>query len=214
MGTSNAEKQGRFRKKEELKRRAESVYRLRIMSIKNTKSPQELRFAIDKAIDLPNGWTDQDYQQAEWNLHQIEMEYFDNPHLLENDVYEGRNSRNEFMTSPDPAKLVTEEKAALADTRALAAHLISALELSKCNDSDKAAALMEALRFAGRSLLNSREVPRSNATARCLAVVGKQYTRPEWFAETLTNALAWQIDEANVSDVGKRLSEFDYNIKL
>jgi hypothetical protein len=207
---TDAEKQTRFRKKEELKRQADKVYRLRTSSSKITKNPNEIRRDIDKAIELPGKWTDEDYQRAVYNLHLLEVEQFDNPYLLENDVNAGRNSRQEFMTTPDPVKLMAEEKAAISNTKALAEHIISACELSKCSHSDIAAALMEAARFYGKCLMNSKVVPRSRATAMCLAGIGKQYPRPDWFTEELANALAWQVHEKTVSDLGERLCNFNY----
>jgi hypothetical protein len=57
---------------------------------------------------------------------------------------------------------------------------------------------MEALRFVGRSLVMSNEIPYSEATAMCLATVGPHFVRPDWFTKKLSEALAKQavVDDA------------------
>ena len=206
MDKSNAEKQARFRKKESLKRRAEQVFREKMLGLPLVKNPDEIRQAIDKAIALPVGWTDEDYEHASWNLYQIQLERFDNHHQLSNDVHAGRYGEGTLglATAPDPQKYLSEAKTALRNTQALAAHIISALNLSGCNDSDKAAALMEVMRFVGRSLLNHREIPKSNATTMCLVSIGKQYARPDWFFDKLDEVLAENVNEELSRSIGKQ----------
>ena len=201
MDKSNAEKQARFRKKEALKRRAEQVFREKMLGLPLVKNPDEIRQAIDKAIALPVGWTDEDYEHASWNLYQILLERYDNHHQLSNDVREGRYGEGLPGVVAAPAN---ELKAAIRNTQALAAHIISALNLSECNDSDKTAALMEVMRFVGRSLLNHREIPKSNATTMCLASIGKQYARPDWFFEKLAEVLAENVNEELSRSIGKQ----------
>ena len=211
---SNAEKQARFRKKEALKRYADEIFRewqFRSWN-RGTRTLEEVRAFLDKVVDLPSGWTDDDYERAVLSIKQLYLELYDNPHLLANDVSEGRNFHAEFKTTPDPAKLVKEDKEAIENTRALVAHLISALKLSGYSDSDQAAALMEVVRFVGRSIANNRKVPKSKATTMCLANIGPQYGRPNWFAESLTEILAWNIGKDLARDVGQRLKKFDYGI--
>ncbi len=61
---SNAEKQARFRKKEHLKRRANSIFQewqFRPDCFKS-KTPENIKRSLDKAVDLPSGWTDKDYE--------------------------------------------------------------------------------------------------------------------------------------------------------
>lgn len=212
MDTSNAEKQARFRKKEGLKRYAEKILR-EIMLFQGSwrmKGFEEIQYAIDKAIDLPSGWTEEDYQRAVKNLKQILLERFDNIHLLENDVYDGRNSMVEFAITPDPVKSAKEDKEAIENTRILAAHILSALKLSYLNDAEQAAALMEVVRFIGRSLTSSPRLFKSKAITMCLASIGPQYERPEWFAESLAETLAWNIDRELTRNVGQRLCEFKW----
>jgi hypothetical protein len=209
---SNTEKQARFRKKEALKRQADQIFRELLISQVGwpQKTPEEIQFSLEKAIDLPSRWTDEDYEEAVRKLNQLYLERYDNPHLLENDISASRGGITEFMTTPDPSKLVRDEKIAIEKGHTLATHHISALKLSGCNDADQAAALMEAVRFVGRSLVGNNKIPKSNATAICLACLGPQYARPDWFAEKLTSILAWNIGKELATEIGQRLINFNY----
>lgn len=207
---SNADKQDRFRKKEHLQREAEKVFRMWESSIgrlKEVRTPEEVRHALEKAVELPSGWTDEDYEFASKKLGQYHLDLISSFDQIANDVNgDWATSSVEFMTTPDPLKYIANNKAAIEDARALATHLISALKLSNCNDADQAAALMEVVRFVGRSLVSNREIRRSKATAICLASVGPQYDRPEWFAEQLAETISHQVDKSLAQKVGRCLS--------
>jgi len=209
---SNAEKQVRFRKKEALKKYAEQTFReWQIRSCMDiNRNPAEVRAILDKAVDLPFGWTDEDYESAQHRIRQILLELYDNPHQLVNDVHEGRNFTDEFKITPDPSGLLKSQKAAEEKAHTLAAHIISALKLSECKESDQAAVLMEAIRFVGRSLVNNRDVPKSDAVAMCLASIGPQYERPEWFIEKMTKVLGWNLNKELASVLGQSLLDFNY----
>lgn len=163
-------------------------------------TPEDAQYSLDKAIDLPSGWTDEDYERAEQALQQLHTDLCFAGDQLKNDVDAGWDS---LMMTSDPVKYLSENKAAIEKARALAAHLISALKLSNCNDADQAAALMEALRFVGRSLANNRHIPRSQATTICLASIGPQYSRPDWFAEELVTMFGRHIDKSLAHQVGQ-----------
>jgi hypothetical protein len=215
MIKSNTEKQARFRKKEALKRRADQIFRLLQLgqwNLSDTSTPQEIQYNLDKIIELPSDWTDKDFERAWLNLERFQDDFRFSKHLLENDVVAPRNTKNEFTTTPDPYKFIKDERVAVENTRALAAHIISALRLSCCSDSDKAAALMEVVRFVGRVLANGKEIPRSKAVTICLAAIGPGSNRPEWFAEMLSETLGWQVGEDIAHDVGKRLTKFKCKI--
>ena len=208
---SNADKQDRFRKKEHLKRHADRIFREWEVSIgrwRQSRTPEEVRHAIDKAVELPSGWTEEDYQYALRKLGQCHLDLMSPVDQIANDVNgDWASSSIEFMTTSDPLKYIAENKAAIENARALATHLISALKLSNCNDADQAAALMEAVRFVGRSLVSNREIHRSQATAMCLASIGPQYDRPEWFAEQLADTIKPQIDISLAHEVGQHLTK-------
>ena len=209
---SNAERQARFRKKDELKRHADRIFR-ECTLLQITKPPQEIRQFLDKITDLPSGWTNDDYEQAVKTLNHFHLKFFDNPHQLENDVIEGRDSQTEFITTPDPSKFMAEEKKAIDKVKKLSTHLISALEISGCPDSDQAAALMEVIRFVGRSIASNLKSNKSNATTMCLASIGPQYDKPDWFISSLVNTLGWNLNKDLAHEVGKQLMEFNYSNK-
>lgn len=208
---SNADKQDRFRKKEQLSRIAEGIFRHWEISIgrhREIRTPQEVRQALEKAIELPSGWTDNDYKAAEKRLGQWKLDLISGVDQIANDVDGDWDAHSlVFRATPDPAKFIADNKAAVGKARALAAHLISALQLSGCNDADQAAAIMEAVRFIGRSLTGNREIHRSKAVAICLASIGPQFDRPKWFAEQLADAIRWQIDKSLAHEVGRQLQK-------
>lgn len=208
---SNADKQDRFRKKEHLKRCADKIFRLWEVSIeryRQSRTPEEVRHALEKAVELPANWTEEDYAYAERKLGQYHLDLISPVDQIANDVNgDWASSSIEFMATPDPLKYIANNKAAIENARALATHLISALKLSNCNDADQAAALMEAVRFVGRSLVSNREIRRSQATAMCLASIGPQYDRPEWFAEQLADTISPQLDKKLAHEIGRHLTQ-------
>ncbi|MBS0649639.1 MAG: hypothetical protein JSR93_00610 [Verrucomicrobia bacterium] len=199
---SNADKQARFRKKEHLKRRATSIFhewQFRPDYFKS-KTPEDVKHSLDKAIDLPSGWTDKDYERAEQTLDQLRNDFLRGSDQLTIDIDDARQD----LIPLDPAKL-RENDIAIEKARALAAHMISALKISSCNDAEQAAALMEALRFVGRSLAIQSDIPRSQATAMSLASIGREYDRPEWFAAKLADTISAQAGNRLAREVGRHL---------
>jgi hypothetical protein len=189
---SNIEKQARFRKKEQLKRYADNIFRKWQSQVSTFKqqsiTSQNVQHSLDKAIDRPSGWTDEHYERAEQALKQIDADLCYGVDQLKNDVDASWRPQG-LMTTSDPAKYMSDYKAELEDTRALAAHFISGYKLSNLSDANKAAAVTELLRFSGRFLASSCDVPPSQATTICLASIGPHYNRPDWFVEELENWL-------------------------
>ena len=199
---SNTEKQARFRKKEKLKFYADMVYReWEAKTWNQTERDPSVRAILDKAVDLPFAWTDEDYEAAEESITQIKLGLWLNDHQLENDVIEGRDNKEVNDK---------EIKPAIEKTKLLSSLLISAIQLSECTPSDQAAALMEVIRFVGRELIRNRKIPKTNATALCLAGLGPQYKRPEWFIGKLTNVLCWNLNKERTDALGHSLLDFDY----
>lgn len=201
---SNADKQARFRKKDHLKRRAARVFFewQFLPDYFKSKSPEDVKFSLDKAINLPSGWTDKDYERAEQTLDQLRADFHCGSDQLSIDVDNAQGDLTPF----DRAKF-RENNIAIENARALAAHVISALKLSSCNDAEQAAALMEGLRFVGRSLASQSDIPRSQATTMSLASIGLEYDRPEWFAEKLANTISAQAGNRLACEVGRHLSK-------
>ena len=211
MPITNAEKQARFRKKEELQKFAETTFReWQVMALHRRATPQEVMALLQEAATLPAGWTDEDYERAEHRLGQLRLDLITSQDEVQNDVHAARKAEQEFLKAPDPGKWISETNEAVENARALASHLISALELSGLSNAERAAATIEAARHVGRALANSHEVAKSNATTVCLAVLPGYFDRPDWFVDSLTSWLAWQLDEELTRDLGNRLIEDDY----
>lgn len=208
MTISNAEKQSRFRKKEELKKRAEYIFREGQLAFQNPRAtPQAIRQFLDEAINLPANWTDDDYNFACHKIEQYRLDLHSTPDPIANDVKDAKSSQEDFLTAPDPRKYLEDQKAAIRNTHALADHIMSALKLSSCSPGEQAAAIMEAVRMIGRSLANSRSIPQSSATTMCLASLEPHYARPEWFVDKLADTLRWRMSEELAHDFGQRLIE-------
>lgn len=207
---SDAHKQARFRKKEQLKREADKIYRLWEGSPgrwRSKRTPEEVRHALDEAVALPSGWTDEDYEYAAKKLGQYHLDLIFAVDQIANDVDGDRVSYlAELDKSPDPFEFYLNNKSTIEKAWALASHIISALKLSDCNPADQAAAVMEVVRFVARSLVSNREIHCSSATAVCLATIGPQHDRPEWFSKKLADAIRQQIGEDLAKKVGQHLS--------
>src|SRR5262249_49324937 len=128
---SNAEKQARFRKKEQLDKHVSQVYR--DCQITATKPHLRRTFGdfesqLREAANLPSGWTDEDLARAYTRVRNIRGDILGTGDPLGVDVNDGRNAREEFKRTPNPTKWMAEFKKAERDTIALASHLVSALE--------------------------------------------------------------------------------------
>ena len=211
MPISNAEKQARFRKKQELKKFKDQVFKewqLRMGFHPRRETPDEILALLEEAASLPSGWNEEDFDRA---LHRIDQLYFDfvSPRDdLMKDVIEGAGRFEEFGSTPDPIKHFSDTEESISKTRALASHLISALELSALSNSERAAAVMEAIRHVGRATANSADMAKSDAMIVCQASLPSYYDRPDWFLDSLTKWLANRLDEELVHELGKRLADF------
>ena len=206
---TNADKQTRFRKKEQLKNHADKIFRLWEGSPgrwRSKRTPEEARHALDKVVTLPSGWTDEDYEYAVRKLQQYHLDLISSVDQISNDVDgDWVSHSSEFTAASDPFKFIADSKAAIENTWALASHLISALKLSSCSPGDQAAAAMELVRFVARSLVSNRTIHCSSATAVCLASIGPQHDRPEWFSKKLADALRQQIGDRLAQEVAQYL---------
>lgn len=198
MPISDAEKQARFRKKEDLKRASDMAFRHLQLSMgfhHDQKSPQQHKADLDQIADLPSGWIDEDWARAMNRVTRYLHDIISMPDQLKNDFDEGTNSGQRFMASDDPRVFLAEESKALQKTRALAAHLISAIHLSDCNEAEKAAAVMEAVREVGKAAMNLKEIPQSAAIAVCIASLGPHYMRPVWFPARFAKIMDSQLNQ-------------------
>lgn len=211
MNISNAEKQARFRKKEDLSKFAQTTFReWQAMAIRSRANPRNVLALLNEAADLPYAWTDEDYARAEQRIAQLRMDLIGSRDEIKNDIDASRSAAEDFMTSPDPNKWLKDTKEAVINAHALASHLISAIELSKLGNAEKAAAIMEAVRHVGRGLANTPDVEKSPATTICLAALPGFYDRPDWFLKSLAKWLAEHLEEEDTRELGKRLIDYDH----
>ena len=208
MGFTNQEKQERFRKKEYLKKVADKIFRdWQFLGWRNSqKDPKDVKLELEKIADLPSGWSDADYDQAlkAFQIFSDEL-HSGNPYLLQNDIYAGRDSVCNPMTSPDSVRLIREQKNAVLQAKKLVSHINSAMDLSGGVASDNAAVVMELARNAGLSLLKERIVPKSKAAAICLLMTNPLQKEPEWLLDELAVILKEQLGEDGIKLLKEKL---------
>ncbi len=211
---SNAEKQARHRKKEELQRFAEQCFRdAQMGAFQHGANAPAMLAQIKQMADLPSGWTSEDYEMAVERIHQLRMDLINPNNDLTNDVHNALDTFEEWGKAPDKARFRKETQKAIDDTYNLATHLISALELTSLSNGERAAALMEAMRHVGRSLANERLLRPSDANTVCLATLPPQYRRPDWFAESFAKYIAFRLGtEEAKDDLGQKILDYDFRI--
>ena len=211
MPISNAEKQARFRKKQELKNFMDKVFtklQLNLPFRRRRETPDEIHALLQKAASLPSGWNEEDFDRALRRISQLYDDFVSPRDDLKMDLKTVEASFEEFASTPDPGKFISDTNESISKTRALASHLISALELSGLSNSERAAAVMEAIRYVGRAATISGDMAKSNAMMLCHASLPSHYDLPDWFLDSLTKWLANLFDEEIVHELGKRLTDF------
>jgi hypothetical protein len=212
---NNAEKQARFRKKQELKKFKDKVFKewqLGMGFRPRRETPDEILALLEEAACLPSGWNEEDLDRAWHRINQLHFDFLSPRDDLKEDVMDGAGSFEEFARTPYPRKHFSDTKESISKTRALASHLISALELSALSNSERAAAVMEAIRHVGRATANSADMAKSDAMIVCQASLPSYYDRPDWFLDSLTKWLANHLDEELVHELGKRLADFQHEV--
>ena len=212
MPITNAEKQARFRKKQELKKIKDQAFKewqLVMGYGPRRETPNQIHDLLEKAASLPSGWNEKDLKRAKHRIDQLRAEFLSPQDDLRKDVEEGAGLTEAFFNTPDLyQKLISDTKKSTSKTRALASHLISALELSALSNSERAAAVMEAIRHVGRATANSADMAKSDAMVVCQASLPSYYDRPDWFLDSLTKWLANRLGKELVHELGKRLANF------
>jgi hypothetical protein len=206
MNITNSEKQARFRKKEVLKRGTEQIFREWQMHPTGSRiPPEDVLSLIEKASELPAGWTDEDYQRAVDRLEQLRLDLLSNAHDLSTDV--------NVAHSTDPKTGQVRFKPGMVDLarndveagHELARHLISAIRLSKCSEVATTAAIMEVVRHVARDLVLSPEIPRSRATTACLATLPQSSDRPDWFVDEMLNMLRDRLGNSLCRQIASKI---------
>lgn len=195
MTFSNQEKQKRFRLKEELSHKARELFNLWQFSrgLDIGRNPLDVKKQLEKIVDLPSGWTNEEYNTALFKLNMFERNALsNNPHLLENDIWDGRKQ------DPLNAASVRAGKDAITHVRQIVHIINSTFELNHGTNSDNAAAVAEVARNVGVSLISDTTkggIPRSNATTLCLLVANPILPKPKWLLEALATLLKEQLTE-------------------
>lgn len=210
MPISNAEKQARFRKKEELNKYVGQVFRECQMALPRGyrfSTPAEVESQLRMAAELPAGWTDEDLRKAFRRVENIRLDVFSTADPIGVDLHDGINAGDKFLGSANPQKWKEGFEKEKRDTVALAEHIISAMEISQLRPEYCAAAIMEAVRHVGRALANSELEGQSDAMAACLASVNSHYERPDWFVERFAEWFKYRIDDDTRKAIGAELSK-------
>ena len=211
MPISNAEKQARFRKKQELKNFMDKVFtklQLNLPFRRRRETPDEIHALLQKAASLPSGWNDEDLDLSKDRIMQLYYDFESPRNDLEMDVHNGAGFSEEFVRTPDPKKLFSDFNESISKTRALASHLIAALELSALPSYEQAAAVIEASRHVGRAATISGDMVKSEAMMVCQATLQSHYDRPDWFLDSLAKWLTNRLDDELVHELVKRLTDF------
>lgn len=211
---SNAEKQARHRKKEELQRFAEQCFReAQLGAFRHGANATAMLAQIKQMADLPSGWTNEDYEMAVERIQQLRMDLINPNNDLDIDVHDALDTLEEWRRVPDKATFRKATQKTIEETRNLASHLISALELTSLSNGERAAALLEALRHVGRSLANERPLKRSDANTICLATLPPQYSRPDWFVDSFAKYIAFRLGSQEAKDdLGQKILDYDFRI--
>lgn len=206
MNITNSEKQARFRKKEVLKRGVEQIFREWQMHPTGSRIPAEdVVELLEKASELPAGWTDEDYQWAVNRLEQLRLDLLTNAHDLSNDVNVAHSTDPKTGQVRFKPGMVDQARNDVEAGHELARHLISAIRLSKCSEVATTAAIMEVVRHVARDLVLSPEVPRSRATTVCLAALPQSSDRPEWFVDEMLNMLRDRLGNNLCRQIGSKM---------
>ncbi len=213
MTLSNSEKQERFRKKEDLKKFANEIFKnwqLTMYRDSISTPPLQIRERLDRIIELPSGWTDEDYKSALERLNRFSIESFiDDPKALDKDVETARDSIDPFFTSNNPTQWKNDNNLAKFNMKKLSNHIFSAMELIGGKYSDFAAAIIDVERKLGYRLINEKKVPKSNATTLCLLLLSDHIERPEWFVDELSTIFKEKLGERLSCELGKKLISTD-----
>lgn len=190
MALTNNEKQIRHKKLEELKKFGNEVL-LRLIFMNDgfnrtsERTNEEIKNEIENLVNLPSGWTDDDFNSAIRKLNNYMNDTVDNPHLMNNDIASGHpiNEPNFNMMNYKKIEYKAPE---------VVRNIKSTLKLSELNTSDQIAVISEVMRQLAKELLNENKIPKTFANATALSLIGHQYDKPEWTWNILARNLYTQ----------------------
>ena len=76
MPITNAEKQARFRKKQELKKFKDQVFKKWQLDMgfrPRRETPDEIHALLEEAASLPSGWNEEDFERAWHRINQLHI---------------------------------------------------------------------------------------------------------------------------------------------
>ena len=207
MALTNNEKQIRRKQLEALKKYGNDVLLHLILSNSQirgeyNKSNEELKAEIDNIVNLPNGWTDEDYQTATKKIENLLNETYENPHLLHNDINAARNIMNQHFD-------MNELRRAECKASETARNIKSILKLPELTKSDQIAVVAEVMRQLARELLMERNIPITFANATAFSLIGHQYAKPTWVCNILARNLHTQCSREFTDNLIKELQNLD-----
>lgn len=205
MALSNNEKQIRHKRLEDLKKYGnEILFRLilsnSVISNGTEKNNEELKYEIDKIVNLPNGWSEEDFETAKNKLDNLLNGTYENPHLLNNDIHDARNIM-------DPNFNMNELHRAKSKAPETVRNIKSILNLAELTKSDQIAVIAEVMRQLARESLSERIIPKTFANATAFSLIGPQYEKPEWTWNILARNICRQSTEENVNKLVSELQK-------
>ena len=203
MALTNNEKQIRHKKLEALKKYGNEVL-VQLIFMNNginrpiEKSNEEIKAEIDNIVNLPSGWTDEDYNLAVQKIRNMNITALSNPHLMNNDI---NGARSIYDTNFD----VYEVKKAEYKAAEVVRNIKSTLKLSELKVTDQVAVIAEVMRFLGIELLNEKKIPVTFANATAFSLIDQNYEKPDWTWEVLAQNLYVQNSKENAEIIAKEL---------
>lgn len=204
MALTNNEKQIRHKKLEALKKYGNEV--LVQLIFKNNgfnrpieKTNEEIKAEIESIVNLPSGWTDEDYNLAVQKIRNMSVTAFCNPDLMNNDIHGSHSIRYVNFT-------MDELRRSKYKAPEVVRNIISTLKLSELNKSDQIATVAEVMRRLAVEFLSEKSKPVTFANATALSLIDSNYEKPEWVYEILAQNLYVQNGEENAKKIAKALT--------
>ncbi len=204
MALTNNEKQIRHKKLEALKKYGNEVL-VQLFFMNDginrpiEKSNEEIKAEIDSIVNLPSGWTDEDYNLAIQKIRNMNITALSNPHLMNNDI---NGARSIFDSNFDTWEVRKAEYKAAEVVR----NIKSTLKLSELKVTDQVAVIAEVMRFLGVELLNEKKVPVTFANATALSLIDQNYEKPDWTWQVLAQNLYVQNSKEKAEIIANELS--------
>lgn len=204
MALTNNEKQMRHKKLESLKKYGNEVL-VQLLFMNSginqpiEKSNEEIKSEIESIVNLPSGWTDEDYNLAIKKIRNMNIRVLENPHLMNNDINRARSIYDSDFNTLEVHK--AEYKAA-----EVVRNIKSTLKLSELKITDQIAAIAEVMRFLGVELLDEKKVPITFANATALSLIDQNYEKPDWTWKILAHNLYIQNSKEKAEIIARELT--------